>query len=123
MTIFLVLLAGLLLLLLSPIATSYFLIKCLVFKQDCRPWFFNVALTIDQAINVIAAELFNDVLLKTRQYALFGYPDETPSSVLGKNELKNNLSFLGRLLKTLLNKIDPNHTASSIEHDEGTQSK
>jgi hypothetical protein len=66
---------------------------------------------------VFCAELFNDLLIKDDSDQ-FGDEDETISSVLGKNQLKNNLTKLGQLLNSLLNLIDNNHSINSIEQDE-----
>jgi hypothetical protein len=66
---------------------------------------------------VFCAELFNDLLIKDDSDQ-FGDEDETISSVLGKNQLKNNLTKLGQLLNSLLDLLDNNHSINSIEQDE-----
>ena len=80
-------------------------------------YFRACAISIDQLGNVFCAELFNDLLIKDDSNP-FGDEDETISSVLGKNQLKNNLTKLGQLLNSLLNLIDNNHSINSIEQDE-----
>lgn len=77
------------------------------FLWDC-------ALSIDQTVNVLCRELFNDVFIKENGYK-FGNPDETISGVLGKNKLKGTLSKFGKILEWILDKIDKNHTINSIE--------
>jgi hypothetical protein len=57
-------------------------------------------------------------LINIKSEHLFGNPDETISSVLGKNELKHTLTKLGKLIVWILNKIDFNHTKNAIEEDE-----
>jgi 8-oxo-dGTP diphosphatase len=77
-------------------------------------YLFNCAIADDQHGNTYVAKLFNDVLIKVGGYR-FGNPDETISSVLGKNKLTNTLTILGRGLDWILEKLDPNHSIKSIE--------
>lgn len=77
-------------------------------------YLFNCAISDDQSGNVYMAKLFNDLLIKPGGYR-FGNPDETISSVLGKNKLTHTLTILGRGLDWILNKLDPNHSIKSIE--------
>ena len=77
-------------------------------------YFFTSAKAIDQLGNVMCQDLFNSLLIKNNS-SPFGNEDETISSVMGKNQVKNNLTFLGKLLNWLLNKIDPNHSIDAIE--------
>lgn len=77
----------------------------------------SVALTTDQSGNVICADLFNLVLITTEGYK-FGNPDETISSVLGKNKVKGTLSKVGIILDKILNFFDKGHSINSIEQDE-----
>jgi len=77
--------------------------------------FYRVAVSLDQLGNVLYSELFNLILITKNATDLFGDEDETISSVLGKNKLKGNLSFLGDLLDKILDFIDPNHSIKSIE--------
>ena len=77
-------------------------------------YFLTCAIAIDQAGNVFCSELFNDVLIKDDSQP-FGDEDETISSVLGKNKLKNNLTWMGRVLDGILNVFEKNHSINSIE--------
>lgn len=70
---------------------------------------YQIALSIDQLGNVICSRLFNATLGNG-----FGSEDETISSVLGKNKAKNTLTFLGKTLAFILNKIDKKHVEKSI---------
>ena len=82
----------------------------------------NVFIAWDQLLNVLAAPALR-VIFKNPVYQ-FGYPDETISSVIGKN-----LKFYGKcadeslvIVDRVLSKIDPtsrNHSIDSIEEDEG----
>ena len=85
--------------------------------NEIAKWFYAWALSIDQLGNVVCKELFNDALI-TPSGIEFGNPDETISSVLGKNKLNNSLTWLGKSLDWILNKLDPNHSINSIEEDE-----
>jgi 8-oxo-dGTP diphosphatase len=79
-------------------------------------YFRSCAIAIDQLGNVFCAELFNDLLIKDDSTP-FGDEDETISSVLGKNQQKNNLTKLGSALNALLDFIDDNHSIKSIENE------
>ena len=77
-------------------------------------YFWLVAISLDQAGNTFCAELFNDTLIDPRGHR-FGDPDETISSVLGKNKQADALTWLGKSLAWILNAIDPNHITKAIE--------
>jgi hypothetical protein len=77
-------------------------------------YLFNCAIATDQHANTYLAKLFNDIMIKPNGHK-FGNPDETISSVLGKNLQKNNLSFLGKCLNFILDQIDSDHSIKSIE--------
>ena len=61
--------------------------------------------------------LFNDILIKKEGFR-FGNPDETISSVCGRNKSVDTLLPLGKSLSKLLNKIEKDHVEKSIELDE-----
>ncbi len=77
----------------------------------------TVAVSIDQLGNVVCKDLFDLTLIKKEGY-LFGNPDETISGVLGKNQLKNTLSGVGKILNKILNSIEEDHSIKSIEIEE-----
>ena len=85
-------------------------------------YLFNCALATDQHANVFLAKLFNDVMIKQGGHK-FGNPDETISSVLGKNKLMGKLSLCGKCLDYILHLLDENHSIKSIEHDENHTKK
>lgn len=69
-------------------------------------YFWNLLIAIDQLGNAILA----------------GDPDETISSRMGKWSSRQKSGWrrkVGRTVCWFLNKIDKNHCAESIEHDEG----
>ena len=90
--------------------------KIKTYFQKINKYFLIMAVSIDQTGNVFLSELFNHMLIKNSKNK-FGNPDETISSVLGKNQLNNTLTFIGRCLNNLLNFIQPNHSVNSIEID------
>ncbi len=76
-------------------------------------WFWNMLISIDQYFNVLLSPLLNLIL---RPSARFGDPDETLSSVFGKNgEECKACHFICKLLHL----IDPQHCERSIESDRG----
>lgn len=85
-----------------------------------RQFYENVAVVEDQKGNVEQAFFYNDIMLKNYSQNLFGFPDETLSSVYGKNKRYNTLTKFGSFWAKLLNKIDKNHVEKSIEEDEGS---
>lgn len=85
-------------------------------------YLFNCALATDQHANVFLAKLFNDVMIKKGGHK-FGNPDETISSVLGKNKLMGKLSLFGKCLDYILHLLDNNHSIKSIENDENPTTK
>lgn len=80
-----------------------------------KRWFWNVLVWIDQGVNVVFGWLLNVAL---RPHYTFGYPDETLSSVFGKNVRTGSCRFCGWICR-LLDAVDPNHCSKSIESDEG----
>ena len=83
-------------------------------KEYWDNYYINLAISLDQFGNVAMSGLFNVTLINSDKH-LFGNPDETISSVLGKNKINNSLAYLGRRLDALLNGIDKNHSIDSIE--------
>ena len=107
-----------LLLLISALFISAILLPiCFVFTlifKGRTDFLFRTAISIDQLGNVVGARLFNIALIKSNGWQ-FGDPDETISSVLGKNKRLGLLKPLGRALDSLLDKIDKGHSINSIE--------
>jgi hypothetical protein len=59
--------------------------------------------------------LLNLLWIKKNGYQ-FGNPDETVSSVIGKNLKNESLSSFGKVISNILDKIDPNHSLNSIDY-------
>lgn len=116
MGILLAFIAVILTIIVAPFALIYEIITLVRFSK-VSDYFFNIAISIDQLGNVVCQGLFNDLLISKDGFK-FGNPDETISSVLGRNYLTNTLKPLGRLLRWILDKIEPNHCVKSIERDE-----
>lgn len=114
--IFLLVVAYAIAIVLLPLGFIYTIIGILCFQNKkltrIENYLFQIAVTIDQMGNVICAYMFNDVLIRNKYYK-FGNPDETISSVLGKN--KSNLRLIGRVLRWFLDKVEKNHIEKSVE--------
>lgn len=82
-----------------------------------QPWLWGVLVSLDQLINTVMGPVLNWAL---RPKFRFGYPDETLSSVLGKNVRARACRFCDWVCH-LLHRLDPNHCAKSIEDDEGNR--
>lgn len=73
----------------------------------------NVAFSLDQTGNVMFSDLWNLILITKDGYK-FGNPDETISSVLGRNQLKGTLTQAGKALVWILDKIEKDHSIKAI---------
>ena len=98
----------------APLAIFY----KLIFSRELSNWFFRLAISLDQAGNVLADDLFNKILIKKLGFNDFGNEDETISSVIGKNYQSNNLTKTGEMLRKMLYFFEKNHSIKSIEKDE-----
>lgn len=78
------------------------------YLQKNGKYFYQVGYSIDQTANVILKYPANAILIKSCGY-LFGNPDETISSALGKNKIWGTLTWSGWALCKFLDLIDPNH--------------
>ena len=101
-------------LVLLPIGFAYQLLS--TFLKSCNKYLFTIAKSIDQLGNVVCSGLFDLTLIKKLDNP-FGNEDETISSVLGKNKLNNNLTWLGYAIAALLNKIEKYHVEKAIENE------
>lgn len=77
--------------------------------------FLSIATSVDASGNVVCKDLFNIVLIQKGGYE-FGKRKETISSVLGKNQLDDTLTTIGKGVAFILDKIDPNHCYNSIDN-------
>ena len=75
---------------------------------------FDIAASIDANGNVVCDNLFNLIWITKDGYK-FGNRKETISSVLGKNQEANTLSWLGIGIASLLDLIDTDHCKKSID--------
>ena len=110
--------SSILLYLLLPIVSIFMILKYL-FTGDKRMlavWFWRTAKAIDIFANVNGAEFFNSIFITDGGYK-FGNPQETISSVIGKNQRDNTLSIAGKILRWMLDKISDDHCLNSINLD------
>ncbi len=77
--------------------------------------FLSIATSIDASGNVVCKDLFNITLRKKSGYE-FGKRKETISSVLGKNQRDKTLTVTGKVLAWILDTVDENHCARSIDN-------
>lgn len=76
-------------------------------------YIWNILIWLDQGVNVLLSPLLN-LLLRPKHK--FGDPDETLSSVFGKNKADCKACFL---ICMVLHLLDKKHCERSIEWDEG----
>ena len=79
-----------------------------------KGYFKDTAINIDRFGNREFRFSLNKYLITEKSPDRFGNIEETISSVLGKNQLSNNLTTLGKLLCWVLDKIEKNHCIKSI---------
>ena len=77
-------------------------------------YLWNILVSLDQFVNVLLSPLLNAAL---NPVVKFGNPDETLSSVFGKN-IEQGACRGCRIICKFLHGIDPNHCNKSIERDE-----
>ncbi len=75
----------------------------------------KISISLDQLGNVVMQEMFNGIMIIKGGYK-FGNRDETISSVIGKNVEQNTLSKFGKLIDSILNFIDADHSLNSIDY-------
>jgi hypothetical protein len=90
---------------------------------DLHRYFEGVSISYDQTANAENGILYNDIMITKMSLNEFGFPDETLSSVFGKNKRVFTLTKFGAFWAWLLNKIERDHVEKSIEDDEGSHFK
>jgi len=80
-----------------------------------KTYIINLGTAISQFLNALLAPILNIVFSGSNK---FGYPDETMSSVLGKN-IRDNNCVMCNFVCFFLRLIDKRHCNKSIEDDEG----
>ena len=115
----------LMLVVLYPIGFIYEHLNILLFPKPTQTrgevlsnYYRSLAISHDQTGNVVLRSLFNDLLLSKNSKNKFGNPDETISSVLGKNFVDSTLVITGVFLSFILDIFDAGHVVNSIEEDE-----
>jgi hypothetical protein len=117
---FLLFIAFVLLVTTAPFGFLYALIRQTFLKKAdaLSVYFLELALSIDNAGNVLMQHVLNDLLLiQNKKSYYFGNKLETISSVIGKNDLTNTLSKMGITLNTFLNWVDKDHAFNSINYN------
>lgn len=86
------------------------------YSKPVGAWMWQVLVALDQFCNALFAPLLNLGLRPGA--ARFGFPDESLSSVMGKNVRAGHCRGC-RWICRLLHRADPHHCEKSIEADEG----
>jgi hypothetical protein len=101
---------------------AYALVAALVGRANGEARFtsylWNLAVSIDQTLNVLLQYSLNDTMIKNSSKNKYGNPDETISGITGKNVLASTLTWFGKLVNSGLNLLERNHSIKSIEADE-----
>lgn len=79
-----------------------------------KGYFKDTAINIDRFANREFRFSLNKYLIFEKSPDRFGNIEETISSVLGKNQLSNNLTKFGKSIAWVLDKIEKNHCVKSI---------
>ncbi len=116
MGIILTFIAYFLLALLAPLGIIWMLIRVTTWKKF-NDYFYHIAFSIDQTGNVFCQYLFNDFLIKKGGYQ-FGNPDETVSYILGRNKALNALTWFGKFICWILDKIQKNHVENAAKNEQ-----
>jgi len=109
--------ALLLVMIFFPIGVLFTIVKSFILLDFSfiSDYFRRLAISLDQFGNVSLGGLLNTLFIDGWSIHKFGDPDETISSVLGKNKKAETLKYLGKKLDCLLDKLDKNHSLNSIE--------
>jgi len=101
----------------TPIFNRVGFITILFQKKEVRQKIFkDLAISKDQLSGVYVQFWFNKWMLTKDSKHLFGNPDETISSVFGKNKLDGTLTKFGLYWANWLNKREENHVEKAIEN-------
>lgn len=87
-------------------------------KCEFDAWYKTLAIGQDQYGNILGQYIFNDLLITKESKHKFGNPDETISSVLGKNKAAGTLTALGKGIANILNFFDKNHVEKAVDTTE-----
>lgn len=93
-----------------------------VFTKNFDQYNKSISISKDQYGNAVGQYFFNDLFVKTGGEC-FGNPDETISSVVGKNFKSGTLSKLGNYFKSFLDFFENDHSIKAIESDETDEIK
>lgn len=106
----LVLLAYVLVAILTPVGIAI----AIIFHFRSMPHYWKrLAVSLDQLGNVSCQHLLNATMI-TKNGIKFGNEDKTVSSILGLNKSFGTLTWIGRKLCNLLNKVDENHVENAV---------
>jgi hypothetical protein len=87
---------------LLPLGWLYSLVTLRLSVKRLGAYFKTIAIAVDQLGNVVLSNLLNDVLI---------------SKVLGINKANNTLLKTGKIISSILNRIDKNHVEKASKSD------
>ena len=104
------------------VGVFYALVVLLFRKREANEptfseYLWQLAMSIDQTLNVCLSFVLNDVMRLPRGIN-YGNADETISGVTGKNQLKGTLTWFGKGVNWFLDKLEKDHSIKAIEEDE-----
>jgi 8-oxo-dGTP diphosphatase len=100
-----------------PVAYIFGTFTALI-RKEWNEYNHNLALAVDQYGNALCKYLFDLLFIEKESKYKFGNPDETISSVIGKNKVAETLTVPGEVLDWILNKFEKNHSINSIDISE-----
>ena len=105
--------------LLGWVLLPFGVLSALVYLKITPEYLYRIAVAIDQMGNVVLGPFMNEFFIKKKSLNKFGSPDETISSVIGKNKRTLMLTPLGDFIRRVLNMFEKDHSIKAIEEDEG----
>lgn len=102
--------------LVSIIGLLWFIFELIIsiFKWWLWDYLYKVAVSLDQMWNTLSPRLL-DMVFKKWVWYKFWHEDETVSSVLWRNKMNWTLTWFGKFIDNILEKLDPNHSIESID--------
>lgn len=89
-----------------------------IIKGEFNQWNYDLAIAQDQYGNTLGKYIWNGLLITKQSKSRFGNNDETISSVIGKNKRDNMLTETGKVVDSILETLDPNHSTDAIDETE-----
>lgn len=85
-------------------------------KGEFMAWQKDLAISKDRYGNVLCKYMANATMITNQGYK-FGNGKETISSAIGKNVVRQTLTWFGRLWNRILEKLEKQHSLKSIDNN------